>query len=57
MEQVIYTAYAPEADITFIMMDTYDGDDLKTTECVGWYHGAPDERATAEFCGKLKAEY
>lgn len=57
MKQEIYTTYAPTTDMTFIMCDTFDGEELVSTECVGWYHGAPFDKATNEFRGKLKAEY
>ena len=52
-----YTTYAPEADMTFIMRDVYDGDQLISTECVGWHYGRPDKILTSEYVGKLKAEY
>ena len=48
----IYTAYSQEADITFIMEDKG-----KTTSVVGFYYGEPDESATAQYYGKLKAEF
>ncbi len=58
MRTEIVTAYAPDADMTFIMQDVYDAfDELISTECVGWYWGAPSEAETAQFIGKLKAEY
>lgn len=57
MKKEIYTVYTLTADMTFIMCDTYHGENLKTTECVGWYWGEPNEPATAFYTGKLKAEY
>lgn len=58
MKTEIYTAYAQRNDMTFIMQDVYnEADKLISTECVGWYWGAPSEAETAEFIGKLKAEY
>lgn len=54
----IYDVYAREGDMTFIMEETHDADgELISTECVGWYYGEPDDRSTATFTGKLKAEY
>lgn len=53
----VYTAYAQNNDMTFIMQDTYEGDEVKTTECIGWYYGAPSDEDTKTFSGKLKAEY
>lgn len=52
-----YTTYAPETDMTFIMLDVYDGDELKSTECIGWYFGSPNEKDTSIFCGSHKAEF
>lgn len=54
----ICTAYAPDTDMTFIMQDVHGeyGENI-STECVGWYYGRPDETLTAEYTGKLKAEY
>lgn len=52
-----YTTYAPEADMTFIMRDVYDGDRLSSTECIGWHYGEPEKDITARYIGKIKAEY
>lgn len=58
MDQELYTAYAPANDMTFIMVDTFDESGTPiATECIGWYCGEPNEDATREFCGSLKAEY
>jgi len=57
MREEIYTAYAQNNDMTFIMKDTYEGDEVKSTECIGWYYGSPCERDTNTFIGKLKAEF
>lgn len=57
MRTEIYTAYAPNTDMTFIMQDTYEGDEIKATECIGWYHGEPDDKSTKTFIGKLKATF
>lgn len=53
----IYTTYAPDTDITFIMKDTYEGEDVVATEVVGFYYGEPNETDTKEFIGSLKAEF
>jgi len=47
---MIYTVYAKEDDITFIMEDTDN-----TISVKGFYFGEPDEKATKEFTGKLTA--
>lgn len=53
----VYTVYAKQNDMTFIMEDTYYYSEVITTECVGWYWGEPTDEATQEFYGKLKAEH
>jgi hypothetical protein len=58
MRKVTYTAYAPDADMTFIMEDTYDeNDNIISTECIGFYYGEPDDQLTEQYKGDLKAEY
>ena len=58
MKQVVFTTYAAEADMTFIMSDMLDSDgEVKSTEVLGWYYGGPNEEDTKTFIGKLKAEY
>jgi hypothetical protein len=58
MRKEIYTTYAPAADMTFIMEDTFNADNECTgTECVGWYYGEPTDDNTEYYKGKLKAEY
>lgn len=47
--------YCPATDITFITKDWYKNDNIISSECVGWYHGTPNERDTKQFVGKLKA--
>ena len=54
----IYTAYAPNNDITFIMRDTYHfNGELESTAVIGWYYGEPDEESTRKFIGDLVAYY
>lgn len=56
----IYTAYAAENDMTFIMCDTYENaskEKLLSTEVIGFYFGEPTEEATKEFPGSLKADF
>lgn len=58
MKSKITTAYAQHDDMTFIMKDIYnENGDIVSTECVGFYFGSPSETDTAEFIGKLKAEF
>ena len=57
MKTEIYTAYAETTDMTFIMCDTYNGDDLVSTEVIGFYYGMPEVNLTNEYIGNLKAEY
>jgi hypothetical protein len=57
----IETAYSPETDMTFILKETIKivngEEECISTEVKGFYYGEPDEDATKEFYGKLKADY
>lgn len=57
MKEEIYTVYASNDDMTFIMKDTFDGEEIKSTEVIGWYYGEPNDEETKYFSGKLKGEY
>jgi hypothetical protein len=57
MRTEIYDVYSSEADITFIMEDTFNDDELVATECKGFYYGEPDTDSTEKYYGKLKAEF
>lgn len=54
----IRTEYSASGDMTFILKEVTDqeGNPI-STECVGWYYGTPNEEDTAQYMGKLKAEY
>lgn len=60
----IYTVYAESDNMTFIMQDHYEisydkngeyEELLRSTECIGFHYGAPDESSTQN--PQLKAEY
>lgn len=52
-----YTAcYSESADMTFIVCDEWNGDELIATEVVGFYYGIPVDELTQEYIGKLRAE-
>ena len=53
----IITTYAPDTDITFILIETYQNEDPISTEVVGFYYGQPNEEDTERYIGNLKAEY
>ena len=59
MQTKIYTIYSEEANMTFIMEDTYDTDQelLISTEVKGFYYGDPDDEATKIFYGEVKTEF
>lgn len=58
MKKEIYTTYAPDTDITFIMEDTYNKDnELILTEVKGFYYGKPNEENTEMCYGDLKADF
>lgn len=48
---MIYTVYAKEDDMTFIMEEKE-----ATLAVIGFYFGEPDEAATEKFAHKLVAE-
>ena len=41
--------YLPNRDVTILWQNLYVGDDIVQTCIVGFYHGCPDDRATAAF--------
>lgn len=54
----IYTTYAPDSDMTFIMEDAFDKNgDLISTEVKGFYFGEELEDYTKRFNGNLKAKF
>ena len=54
----IYTSYAEDTDITFILKDIYDSDEeVESTECIGWYYGTEDDELTTMCSGRLKAVF
>ena len=58
MQEELYTAYAPDTDMTFILKDTLDDDGTPyRTEVIGFYYGEPDEDSTRQYMGDLIAEY
>ena len=53
-ENELYTVYAPSADITYIMRDTFRlNGDWESTAVIGWYYGEPDEENTRKYAGVL----
>jgi hypothetical protein len=59
MEEKLYTTYAQDTDITFILKDTYNGSNtLIKTEVVGFYYGEPNEIDTCNYKNNcLTAEF
>jgi hypothetical protein len=57
MKETIYTTYAPDTDITFIMKDVQYDEGYVSTEVMGWYFGKEDEKSTKIYSGSLKAYY
>lgn len=55
-EYKVYTTYAPDTDITFIMADMRVDDDLDT-EVIGFYHGTGDANSLDAYIGKLSAHH
>ena len=59
MGRKIYTAYAADADMTFIMEEktTDNGRGIVTrTRVAGFYYGEPQERLTEKYFNDLEAE-
>ena len=52
----IYTVYAESDDMTFIMEKSKTNDDELVVEVKGFYYGEPNDQATKEYYGNLKAE-
>jgi hypothetical protein len=58
MKKELYSVYAKEDDITFVMEDTInENGKITAVECVGFYYGEPTEEDTRFFKGKLKADF
>ena len=55
---VIYGAYCPEHDITFVMQEETkynNGDPVLKQSVIGFYYGEPDEELNKEYSGKTSA--
>jgi len=57
MKKVVYTVYAKEDDLTFIMEDTYKDDVVISKEVKGFYFGEPQEEFTKDYYGEIKADF
>lgn len=57
MREEMYSVYSADGDMTFIMKDVFDGDEVISTEVVGWHFGEPSETITPAYIGKLKATF
>ena len=60
LDKVIYTTYAPNTDITFIMEDIVVIGKIKEvikTQIKGFYYGKPDKELTKKYYEKLVAYY
>lgn len=54
----LLTAYDPYMDITTVFEATYEGDELISQTCVGWYYGEPTDEETREAaCQGMQAIY
>lgn len=53
----IYTSYDENLDMTFIIKDKYNNENLTllSTEVVGFYFGEPNNEDTKDYTGKLEA--
>ena len=55
MNKTVYETYAPDADITFILEDTFKDGEIISTEVKRFYFGKPSDEYTKQFYGKMKA--
>ena len=55
----LYGVYAHTADITYIMQDTFIGEELTSTEVIGFVFGNYEDSTEVlkQYSGKLKAEF
>jgi hypothetical protein len=57
MQKELIGYYCKDYDTTFIMEATFEGGMQKSIECVGWYHGEPNDADNKEFArAGMKAE-
>lgn len=56
MKEVIYTTYAPDTDITFIMKEITNNN-IITVEVIGFYYGEEDQVNTELYINNLKATF
>lgn len=52
-----YAVYSPTADMTFIVKSVFIGEEIKSTEVVGFHFGEPYEDSVKHFSGKRKAKF
>ena len=50
----VFTAYSPEVDMTFIVEEVTNDDNI-TIKVVGFYYGTPNDDCTRVFYGKNEA--
>lgn len=49
MATKIYTTYAQDTDITFILQDLTSGNTLLSTQVIGFYYGTPNAQDTKQY--------
>ncbi len=57
MKKELITAYSKDKDMTFILEESYNGNELATTECIRWHYGCPTEEDTKDDSRDLVARY
>ena len=57
MKKELITAYAKDKDMTFILEESYNGNELATTECIRWHYGEPLEEDTTDNSRDLVARH
>jgi len=57
MKKELITAYSKDKDMTFILEESYNGNELASTECIRWHYGCPTEEDTKDNSRDLVAKY
>ena len=56
-KDVLWHAYSREADLTTILLSVYAGNEVISTEVVGFYFGEPSTENDNAYNGNLKATF
>lgn len=57
IREEFYTVFSPDGDMTFVMKDTFKGEEPISTEVIGFHYGEPDEDSIEDYKNKPKATF